>query len=327
MAKKQDSGKPAKPGARRKSRKAAETSSRGLTAAQAGGGALPGSLEPLVRAVEEAGGRVAGSYRDPLGGRWQLLALLPLDKVAPTPFQRDISETHVERLASVLDRMDRYLDPIIAVQDGLGGFWTPNGNHRLSAMRKIGARSIAALILPEPEIAYRILALNTEKSHNLREKALEVVRMARSLAERDPRPEKDCSLEFEEPAFLTLGIAYERRGRFAGGAYNPVLRRVEAFLDEPLPQALEIRGARVDRLLELDDRVGEAVAALKERGFESPYLKAFVVARLNPLRFRRGASMPPDAALEAMLAAAAKFDAGKIAAGDLASAGGAPAEE
>jgi ParB family chromosome partitioning protein len=194
-------------------------------------------------------------------------------------------------------------------------------------MRQLGARSILAVVIPEMSVAYQILAMNTEKGHNLREKSLEVIRMARSLSEIDARAEKDCALEFEEPDYLTLGLAYEKRGRLSGGAYHPVLRRVEAFLDAALPAAIRIREARADKLLALDDKVSEAVAALKERGFNSPYLKAFVVARLNPLRFRRGATMSADAALDAMMLAAEKFDAGKVKVGDLAAAPPGPAEE
>jgi ParB family chromosome partitioning protein len=194
-------------------------------------------------------------------------------------------------------------------------------------MRQLGARSILAVVVPEISVAYQILAMNTEKGHNLREKSLEVIRMARSLAEIDTRPEKDCALEFEEPDYLTLGLAYEKRGRLSGGAYHPVLKRVEAFLDASLPDAIQIREVRADKLLALDDKVAEAVAALKERGFTSPYLKAFVVARLNPLRFRRGATMTADAALEAMMTAVEKFDAGKVKVGDLAAAPPGPAEE
>jgi ParB family chromosome partitioning protein len=270
---------------------------------------------------------VVGSYRDPAGGHWHLIASLPIEHVEPTPFQRDISKTHVERLGSVIGRMGRFLDPIIVVRTDSGTFWTPNGYHRLAAMRQLGARSILAVVVPELSVAYQILAMNTEKGHNLREKSLEVIRMARSLAELDPRPEKDCALEFEEPDYLTLGVAYEKRGRLSGGAYHPVLKRVEAFLDLPLPAALQVRSVRADRLLALDDKVSDAVAALKERGFTSPYLKAFVVARLNPLRFRRGATMGADEALDAMMAAAEKFDAGKVKVGDLAAAPPGPAEE
>ncbi len=318
--------KPAKKPAKPRSRKGARTIT-GLTAVEVTGGSPPAEIETLGQAIRESGGGVVGSYRDPAGGHWHLIASLPIERVEPTPFQRDISKTHVERLASVIGRMGRFLDPIVAVRTEQGTFWTPNGHHRLAAMRQLGARSILAVVVPELSVAYQILAMNTEKGHNLREKSLEVIRMARSLAELDPRPEKDCALEFEEPDYLTLGLAYEKRGRLSGGAYHPVLRRVETFLDSPLPEALREREARADKLLALDDKVGDAVAALKERGFTSPYLKAFVVARLNPLRFRRGATMSADAALDAMMAAAEKFDAGKVKVGDLAAAPPGSAEE
>jgi ParB family chromosome partitioning protein len=317
--------KPAKAATPR--RKKGAVSIKGLTALEVTGDAAPAEIEALGQAVRESGGGVVGSYRDPAGGHWHLIASLPIDRVEPTPFQRDISKTHVERLGSVIGRMGRFLDPIIAVRTAEGTYWTPNGHHRLAAMRQLGARSILAVVVPEMSVAYQILAMNTEKGHNLREKSLEVIRMARSLSELDPRPEKDCALEFEEPDYLTLGLAYEKRGRLSGGAYHPVLRRVETFLDSPLPEALLIREARADKLLALDDKVAEAVAALKERGFTSPYLKAFVVARLNPLRFRRGATMPVDDALDEMMSAAQKFDAGKVKIGDLASAPPGPAEE
>ena len=299
---------------------------QGLTAPEAVQGPPPREIESLCDAIRQRGGGVVGAYRDPIGGHWQIMASLPVDQVEPTPFQRDLSESHLARLADVVGRMGRFLDPIIAVRSAEGGFWTPNGNHRLGALKKIGARSILAVVVPELSVAYQILAMNTEKGHNLREKALEVVRMARSLAALEPRAEKDYALEFEEPDYLPLGLAYEQRGRLSGGAYHPILKRVEEFLDAPLADAIQTRAARAEKLLVLDDTVAETVAALKEHGLTSPYLKAFVVARINPLRFRKGA-MEPDAALDAMLAAAQKFDAAKIKVSDLASAPPGPAEE
>ena len=151
--------------------------------------------------------------------------------------------------------------------------------------------------------------------------------MARALAmAHADRPESEFALEFEEPALLTLGCCYEKNGRFAGGAYNPALKRVEKFLGAKLPAALAERAARAEKLLVLDDAVAEAVKALKGRGFESPYLKAFVVARVNPLRFQRGGSPEFDATIEKMIAAARRFDAGKVKADQVAAAAGAPAE-
>ncbi|MGA2621313.1 MAG: ParB/RepB/Spo0J family partition protein [Thermoguttaceae bacterium] len=324
-AKGDSKSKPRSTNARKK--KTVEPTSRGLTAGQVAAGAPPATVEKLQRAIEEVGGKVLGAYREPLEGHWHVLASLPIDKVAPTPFQRDLSENHVGRLADVIDRTSRFLDPIVVVQSQQGAFWTPNGHHRLAAMQRLGARSIIAVVVPDAEVAYQILALNTEKGHNLREKSLEVIRMARSLADLDPRPEKEFALEFEEPAFLTLGLTYEQRGRFAGGAYHPLLRRVDEFLAQPLPKALETRNGRAAKLLELDDRVNEAVSQLKERGFTSPYLKTFVVARINPLRFQRRAKASFDETIEAMLKAVRRFDATKVQVGDLAAASGPPVEE
>lgn len=328
MAKTRTGDQAGKPkGSRGKPRKQQpEAGSRGLAADAVVGQSPPAKVQELIQNIEQAGGRAVAAYRDPLGGHWQVLASLPTGQVRPTPFQRDLSQTHVLRLADVVDRMDRFLDPIVVVANQDRTFWTPNGHHRLAAMQQLGARSIMAVVILDREVAYQILAMNTEKGHNLKEKSLEVIRMARALADLDPRPEKDFALEFEEPAFLTLGAAYELRGRLAGGAYHPLLRRVDAFLGSALPKALELRQSRAARLLELDDKIAEAVAALRERGLTSPYLKSFVVARINPLRFQRGAKAEFDETIEAMLAAAGRFDAKKIKISDIAGAFG-PGDE
>ena len=309
----------------KKRRKKVEPKSHGLTAAEVGSGDPSPAARELARAIEDDGGSALATYRDPLGGHWQVLAALPIDAVEPTPFQRDLSDPHVKRLTGVLGALGRFLDPIIAVR-GDGKYWTPNGNHRLAALRASGAKSVVALVLPEPEVAYKILALNTEKAHNLREKALEVIRMARDLSGRDKRAEKDYELEFEEAAYLTLGVCYERNGRFAGGAYHPVLKRIDRFLEEPLPKALSIREKRAEAVIELEEAVGEAMKALKSRGFESPYLRAFVVARINPIRFSRAADPDFDETIEKMTASARKFKAENVKPEQLAKAGGAADE-
>ena len=305
-------------------RKKAREASRGLSPAEVTGGSPPAAIASLREQIEKDGGSVLSVFRDPLGSHWQILAALPVDKVAPTPFQRDLSDAHVQRLTGVIDSLDRFLDPIIAVRAREGGYWTPNGHHRLSAMRRLGAKSIAALVLPDSEIAFKILALNTEKAHNLREKSLEVIRMARDLAALAPLPEKDYALEFDEPALLTLGVCYEKNGRFPGGAYHPILKRVDQFFEEKLPKALGKREERAARVVELEEAVAAAVEGLKAKGLQSPYLRAFVVARINPLRFQRGAKAAFEPTLEKMLASARKFKPESIKADQLARSGGPP---
>jgi ParB family chromosome partitioning protein len=300
---------------------------RGLDARRLAGAQPPAAVTELAEQIVADGGSVLATYRDPLGGHWQLLAGLPLDRVEPTPYQRDLSPAHAARVASAIDRLGRYLDPVIAVRSDDGKYWTPNGHHRVAALKRLGARSVTALVVPEREVAHRILLLNTEKAHNLRERALEVIRLAEGLAQLDDRPEREFAAEFEEPALLTLGGCYQQNGRFSGGAYHPVLKRVDQFLAAKLPKALETRRERAGKLLELNEAVNQAVSALKARGFESPYLKAFVVARINPIRFQRGAKAEFDETIDKMLAAAKRFDVGKIKLAQLARSGGAAAEE
>jgi ParB family chromosome partitioning protein len=311
---------------RRKKLEAAPRS-RGVAPDALGSGSPPSAVTRLAAAIEEDGGSVLATYRDPLGGNWQLFAGLPIDLVEPTPYQRDLSEAHVVKLCSAIDRLGRYLDPMVVVRTGDGHYWTPNGNHRLAALRTLGARAAVAIVVPEAEVARRILLLNTEKAHNLRERSLEVARLALNLAELDDRPEREFEAEFEEPALITLGLCYMENGRFAGGAYHPILKRIDKFLGSALPRAIEVRKERAARVLELDAAVTEAVSALKARGFESPYLRAFVVARINPIRFQRGAKVDFDETIDKMLASARRFDAGRIRQEQVARAGGAPDEQ
>ncbi len=312
--------------AKKRPRKAA-AGSRGFAPAECRLDELRGEAAEARERVEREGGALLGAYREPLGGNPLLLVVLPLDKVAPTPFQRDVSDMHPKRLADVIHKTGLFLDPIIAITAPGEGFWTPNGGHRLAAMKRLGARSITALLVPKREIAWQILALNTEKAHNLRERSLEVIRIYRGLIEEDAsRAESGFAFYLEEASLVTTGLCYQSNARFAGGAYNPVVRRLEKFSDEPLSKSIRSHEKHAALLMELDARVGEAVAKLKARGFASPYLRSFVVARINPLRWIQGEPPPLEEVLKTMRDRAAKFNADKVKQEDLASAGGAPDE-
>jgi ParB family chromosome partitioning protein len=311
---------PKKPSTRKRKVKA-DPGSVGLTADEVATGAPTAEVGRLRDGVAAAGGHVLAAYREPYGGNWVALAALPLDKVKPTPYQRELSKTHAERLASVIPKVGRFLDPVIAVPDG-DGYISPNGMHRLAALGQLGAKTVIALVMPEPEIAFRILALNTEKAHNLKDKALEVIRMARAIAAEDSRSEADVAFELEQPALVTIGICYEKNARFSGGAYNSVVSKCESFSTEPIRRSLALREAHADKLLELDEAVAAAVGKLKAAGFTSGYLKPIVVARVNPLRFIKPGSKDEkhdfDKTIDKMIDGAKKFDPSKIRAQDVA---------
>src|ERR1700733_3896581 len=300
-------------------------SARGLDAAEVAIAMDSTEIAEVVALVRSVGGAFIGAYRDPLGGRALVLASLPLSAVQPTPFQRDLSPTHAKRLPEKIDETAAFLDPLIVVRGEDGRFWTPNGRHRLAAGKVLGMKQITALISPNDRLAYRILALNTEKAHNLRDRSLEVIRMARSLAkQQSTSKESQFTAEFESADLLTLGIVYEKASRFAGGAYSSLLKKVDRFSERTLPVSLREREGFAARLLEIDTQVKKLIAALQARGFKSPYLRNYVVARINPVRFhkaKKGDTKPPMPLAEAltrMAAAAKSFKLESVSNSDLA---------
>jgi ParB family chromosome partitioning protein len=272
----------------------------------------------LAGAIDGDGGAALAVYRDPVGGHWQIFALLPRPKVQPTPYQRDLSKTHAERLLKVVKKLDRFIDPVVAVRAD-GAYWVPNGNHRRHVLEKLKADLVPAIVIPEVEVAFQILALNTEKAHNLKEKSLEVVRMYRGLMERgEKKGEETFAFQFEEPYYATLGLLYEKNARFAGGAFSPILRRVDKFLEASLRAAFATREARAARVAEADAILKGIVDRLKKRGISHPFVKSFVLARCNPLSRARKSLPGFDQALDRLIRNLESFDVQRIRQEDIA---------
>src|SRR5262245_37123393 len=312
-------------GKRARGKLAPGRTSRGLAAADVPISVTDPDVADVAALVAQVGGAAIGAYREPLGGRAIMIASLPLAAVQPTPFQRDLSPTHAKRLAAKIDETAAFLDPLIVVRGEDGRLWTPNGRHRLAAAKVLGLKQITALISPDESLAYRILALNTEKAHNLKDRSLEVIRMARNLAKRrGEERESGFAAEFEAPELLTLGIVYDRSPRFAGGAYSAFLKKVDRFSERALSASLAQRADFAARLVEIDARVKKIISALQARGFKSPYLRNYVVARINPVRFhkaKKGETAPPmplAQALTRMAAAARNFNISSVSNSDLA---------
>jgi ParB family chromosome partitioning protein len=267
----------------------------------------------LAAQVEEDGGRTLALYRDPVGGHWQIFCLLPLDRVEPTPYQRDLSPTHVKRLQEVVRKIDRFVDPIVLVSPRPGLYWTPNGHHRRTVLEKLKGKMVPAILIPEAEVAYQILALNTEKAHNLKEKSLEVIRMYRGLSEAEPRKgEQDYVFQFEAPHLVTLGLLYEQNKRFAGGAFASILRRVDKFLDGSFAKTLPLREERAAKVRAADEALAAVVAQIKKRGINHPFVKNYVLARTTPLTKQRKTLPSFDQTFSKLVSNIEAFEVGKV---------------
>ena len=244
---------------------------------------LPGKTETLAEQVERDGGRVLGIFQEPVGDHWHLFCLLPIDRVEATPYQRDLSRAHAKRLQEVIRKIDRFVDPIVAISPARGLYWTPNGHHRLAALRNLKGKFVPAILIPDEEVAYQILALNTEKAHN-----------------------------------ITLGLLYEQNRRFAGGAFAPMLRRVDKFLKISLPKGLEERQHRAELVLSADEALTDVVSKLKKRGLRHPYVKNFVLARATPLTRARKTLPSFEVTFRKLTENLREFDVAKIRYEDIA---------
>ncbi|HEY6546740.1 MAG TPA: chromosome partitioning protein ParB, partial [Vicinamibacteria bacterium] len=151
------------------------------------------------------------------------------------------------------------------------------------------------------------------KAHNLKEKSLEVIRMYRGLAEEQPKAgEEDFTFQFEAPHFITLGLLYEENKRFAGGAFAPILKRVDKFLKGKLPATFEERQERAAKVKAADAALAGAVAALKKRGISHPFVKNYVLARTTPLTRARKTLPSFDQTFTKLVAAIEAFDVAKV---------------
>jgi ParB family transcriptional regulator, chromosome partitioning protein len=267
----------------------------------------------LATQVERDGGHVLALYQEPVGEHWQIFCLLPRDKVEASPFQRDLSPTHVKRLSEGIKKLDRFVDPVVALSPKPGVYWTPNGNHRRAVLEKLKAEFIPAILVAEPEVGYQILPLNIEKAHNLKEKSLEVIRMYRGLAEDEPTSTEEAwAFQFESPHFITLGLLYEQNKRFAGGAFAPILRRVDKFLKTGLRRGLDERTERADLVRSADEALGTVVAKIKKRGINHPYVKNYVLARTTPLTRTRKTLPSFEQTFKKLKENLADFDPSKV---------------
>jgi ParB family chromosome partitioning protein len=137
--------------------------------------------------------------------------------------------------------------------------------------------------------------------------------MYRGLAESQPKKgEEDYAYQFEAPHLVTLGLLYEQNKRFAGGAFAPLLRRVDKFLPGTFGKTLPQREARAEKVRAADAALVDVVAQLKKRGIRHPFVKNYVLARTTPLSRARKTMPSFDQALDKLIANIEGFDVDKV---------------
>jgi len=124
--------------------------------------------------------------------------------------------------------------------------------------------------------------------------------------------EDDWALQFESAHFITLGLLYETNKRFAGGAFAPILRRVDKFLKGSLRKGLEERTERAELVRATDEVLAQTVAKVKKRGINHPYVKNYLLARTTPLTRARKTLPSFEQTFKKLREALEDFDVSKV---------------
>ncbi len=215
------------------------------------------------------------SFEDPVKKQPLKLVMFNLEEVKRPPFQRDISESLKKHLEMAIEKLG-FLTPIVVVEKD-GNYYVVDGQHRLEAMKELGAREILA-ILADESLYHHILEFNTEKPPNVKEKSKQAYRLYNELYNQDPELiESELFTYFKDPVYITFGFVLEEiEARFPASFYESFVSKIDEFLDAPLKDAIEERRKRAQALYELNQVVNEKFAEL---GFENALQKGEIVRK------------------------------------------------
>jgi len=215
------------------------------------------------------------TFEDPVKKQPLKLAMFKIDEVHRPPFQRDISESLKKHLEMAIEKLG-FLTPIVVVEKD-GKYYVVDGQHRLEAMRDLGASEILGIIADE-SLYHHILEFNTEKPPNVKEKSKQAYRLYTDLLREDGSLiEEELFTYFKDPVFITFGFVLEEfESRFPASFYESFVSKIDHFLDMPLSEAAEERRRRAEALVDLNRVVNEKYA---EFGWENALMKGDIVRK------------------------------------------------
>jgi len=215
------------------------------------------------------------TFEDPVKRQPLKLAMFKIDEVHRPPFQRDISESLKKHLEMAIEKLG-FLTPIVVVEKD-GKYYVVDGQHRLEAMRDLGAREILGIIADE-SLYHHILEFNTEKPPNVKEKSKQAYRLYNDLLKEDPSLiEEELFTYFKDPVYITFGFALEEfDSRFPASFYESFVSKIDHFLNMPIGEAVEERRRRAEALIDLNQVVNEKYA---EFGWENALMKGDIVRK------------------------------------------------
>jgi ParB family transcriptional regulator, chromosome partitioning protein len=229
------------------------------------------------------------TFKDPHKRQTIVLKTLPTDRLEVVEHQRKVRPSHVANLVESIERIG-FVVPLVAIETKDSEHIVIDGQHRLEAAREVGLRKLPVLIVPA-RLAPRMMNLNVEKDLNIREKAVVALGIYRAFLDSSPslkENDEEVQESIERAYYVTLGLAYEGKGRLAGGAFEPLLKKCDHFMRRTLENASQVREERAERVLETNGMIQEVIAEAKEMGAFHQYFQYQLISYIDPFKRKRG---------------------------------------
>ncbi len=228
--------------------------------------------------------------KDPLKRQALTITTVKKGDLEVVGHQRKPRPAHLKALTASMERMG-FITPLVAVERD-GKYVVIDGQHRLAAGTELGVKEFPVVVVPA-DLARRMMSLNVEQNLNIRERATIALSIYREMLEETPeRSEDDGDVVdiLETVHIVTLGLAYEKNGRLAGSAFEPILKNCDGFVDQPLTEAYEARQGRAERVLEAAKQVKAVEDALKATSGWHSMAKYQIISYANPAKRARKAA-------------------------------------
>jgi len=234
-------------------------------------------------------GAVAGELvlRDPLSRRRVTIRVVPARRLSVVGHQRKARPAHLKALASSMERLG-FVTPLTVVERD-GAYVIIDGQHRFQVGLELGMQQFPVVVVPG-DLAPKMMSLNVEQPLNIRERATIALSIYREALDRHPAMAEDdgeLADAIESAHLVTLGLAYERSGRLAGSAFEPILKKCDGFLDVALDQAYQVRQGRAQRVLDAAAAVKAVEEALKAKGAWHSMARYQIISAANPTKRAR----------------------------------------
>lgn len=226
-------------------------------------------------------------YKDPRKRQPMKIVVANKGNIEVIAHQRKPRPSHLKALTTSMERVG-FVTPLVAVERD-GKYVVIDGQHRFTAGSELGVKEFPVVVVPE-KIARRMMSLNIEQSLNIRERAAIALSIYREMLEESPTKSEDNGeiVDVLETAHLvTLGLSYEGNGRLAGSAFEPLLKKCDGFLDKPMKEAVDIRQARAEKVLEAARSVKAVEDALKAKHAWHSMARYQIISYANPTKRAR----------------------------------------